>query len=270
MSQTNQPIYPSLLVPHDYDFLQVIESVSGRTAAKTAYRAYDEAVINWLKKRFVVLGKSIPIIPAPPQNAFAGYESLLVELGYQHLCPSNRQDYSSYPLPMVNVVRTGEESRSGSNCYPIRNVALVKNGRKSLHTKYPKPMLFSYSVGLWALSRQDLEWMKQQVELSFSDYRSTILVKLPFETLGTPKQMASIKRESGELVTEFNRDDKTELIHRFVFRLKVDAWMWHDLLEAPTILALEEDLSNDGKEIGSVRTEFVPDRTVSGKTTMPS
>ena len=240
-----QPMHPVTLVPGDFDFASKIDDALGQPDQdRTAFKIYDKAILNWIKKRFSMDGSTLPVIPSNPQNAFADYRKMLEVLGHD-FCKTDTRKYEAYPLPMVSINSVGHDVRAGAIVgYPIRGIAFFDNirgsgtlNRGAAYTRYPKPIMITYSISLWALLRTHLAWMVQRLEMAFWNKMATFRVAhAPFEHLRKVEYVTSIHRESYEEVTESTRDERSERLLRGVFRIKVEAWMWDDLMHAPTVL----------------------------------
>lgn len=235
---------PSLsLVPPDFNevALQVASSIDGED---TAYRIYAEAMAKWVKSRFAGVSPEIPVIPSAPQNAFSNYRKLLVELGVLKDCPDNPRDYSNLPLPLASVHQTGDDIREGSvGGFPLRNLGVHKETNE-MFTRYPKPMWFNYSIDLWALKKRHISWMKHRLEMSF--LRQVAHTSIKHCPLVDTKFLTAIWREGSEDQSQVSRGATEELLLHTVFMVKVEAWMWDDILYAPRILELQHDGDDTG------------------------
>lgn len=231
------PLHTNALVPVDYDNVvtAVAASIDGDD---TAYRIYNEAVVAWVKSRLVgASGTALPVIPSPPQNAFANYRKLLIELGHLKDCPEGTNDFSNLPLPMVSVHFTGESDREGSRGqFPLRGLGTHAETQTKF-TRYPKPLWFNYSIDMWALKKRHISWIKQRFTMSFrGKLAHTRVQHSPFET----KFLTAIWNEGMEDQSQVSRADAEELVMRSVLTIKVEAWMWDDILSAPQILQVTE------------------------------
>lgn len=233
------PVHSPLLIPNDWDFhTVVIEQAGVLDGDATAYKVYDEALARWLQQRYTAdNGRSLPVVPSAPQNAFANYRKMLIALGVIKDCEDNLRDYSNLPLPMISLHRTGEDYREGGvGQFPIRSIGTVDDSgnRWTGFTRYPKPMWFEYTVSLWAQHKQHLAWLKHQLELTFWNKVAWTLVQ--HSKLGKPKYCA-IHRESAEDLSNWSRQDTEDLILRTAYKVRVEAWLWDDILGAPKALA---------------------------------
>lgn len=233
MKKSVLPLHSAGLVPTDYREVarQVAANIDGND---TAYRIYNEAMVDWVKARMIVDGKPLPVIPSPPQNAFANYRKLLVAIGSLEECSGNSRDYSNLPLPLISVHQTGEDLREGQTRFPLRNLGVYKETGERF-TRYPKPMWFSYSIDLWARSKRHLGWMKQRMEMSFRDRLAHFRVA---HSPGPTAFITAIHREGMEDQSQVSRAETEELILHAVLTVKVEAWMWDDILYAPRVLVV--------------------------------
>ncbi len=241
MIKTTLPLHSASLVPPDYNQV-AIPVLQNMGDLGTSYRIYNAAIVEWVKSRLVVDGKSLPVIPSPPQNAFAAMRTLLIELGVLQDCPENARDYLNLPLPMASVHNTGEDLREGQTRFPLRNLGVFKETNEQF-TRYPKPMWFNYSIDLWARNKNHLAWMKHRMEMSFRDRLAHIGV---VHSPGPTSFITAIWREAMEDQSQVSRSENEELIMHAVLTIKVEAWMWDDILFAPRVLVADHQGDDTG------------------------
>jgi len=244
MIKTVLPLHSASLVPTDYNKVS-LQVAPNMDSLGTSYRIYNEAMADWVRSRLMVDGKALPVIPSPPQNAFANMRTMLIELGVLENCSNNPRDYSNLPLPMASVHNTGEDLREGQTRFPLRNLGVYGQTNEQF-TRYPKPMWFMYSIDLWARKKNHLAWMKHRMEMSFRDRLAHATIA---HSPGPTKFITAIWREAMEDQSQVSRSENEELIMHAVLTVKVEAWMWDDILFAPRILGVNHENDDIGNEI---------------------
>lgn len=211
----------------------------------TAREYYDAGVKRWLSRIFAVNGKTVPMVMAAPMNAFAAYDKLLTDSGRN---PCGKTDITTWPLPMVSVSALAPRDRPGHCAAPIRNVNYVDGPRDRpsgnrvdkkygvTYTRYPKPVYYPYSIDIWCLYINHLTWLNQRMEEAFSASMSHFRVETPFLA---PEEgiIAGAKKISVTDNSSLERDISERLL-RYTWNIDVEAWVFFDLLQAPTVHAL--------------------------------
>lgn len=248
------PLQP--LLPVAVDFGDVINAAlvnSPKTGhgnvGVSSREYYDEAVQRWLSRIFSIDGKTVPIVMAPPMNAFAAYEEFLKGVKKPLDAEPCSKTEILQLLPLISVSVGPPSDRIGHNSTPIRNITYTdepiskRAGRKYgvTYARYPKPLLYPYSIDIWCRYMTHLTFLQQRFEEAFSARMAHFRVETPFlnyrDSNGTPEGLVAGAKLTGRADNSELERGGAERLLRWTYTVEVEAWQFFDLLKAPTVHA---------------------------------
>lgn len=252
------PLNP--LIPHgpeDTDFKDVVVEVlpSGAESPEgTFLKSYDTAMRDWLRGVTAWDGRVMPIVFAAPLRAMSQFRELLKLGQITPLEPPQDGDlnFAKAPLPFISFVRGDFRpgTRQNQN-YPIRNVAFLDdtNKRRTAFTRYPMSMIIPYQIEVWTKGLGTQAYLMQRIMGQFWPKIAYWQVKTPFLTDFTMPIL--LKGVSDTSTLEGGQDG--ERVLRLTFSVEVEAWMFFDLVQAPTFLREVDEIgtmkSGGGDEV---------------------
>ena len=234
------PIHPNIIIPVGWDFGAVLLSAvteRGGTYHDPFLRFYDRAVQQWVQGVTSMNGKVVPAIMASPLLAHATYKELLGKRNLVH--PDAESVDAKFPLPYISIERTSiDPNPAHANCnYPMRKQARIDADlqRRTGYSRYPKPLLLSYQIDVWARYQSHMNWMVRGIEQQFWDQIAYWGVQVQH----LPTLLMPIRR--GGFVNNSDLETDKERLLRWTLTVKVESWMFFDLLKAPTSMILVTD-----------------------------
>jgi hypothetical protein len=251
-----EPVFPSALIPQDedgcyssYDYNRVV-CASYRHAADSKsnlfLRFYNEALDLWLRRLIVIDGRHIICVKSTPMRAFSTYKEILNNSLGQSNTPIDGSDIERFPLPFCNWTRgdVTPNAELQQNSFPIRNIGFLDedNKRRTAWSRYPKALNISYQIDFWTKYDTHMDYITQRIHEQFLPVAVTY-VRHPF---AAKDFVMTMHMESLTDNSDLEQGDTEDRLLRSTLTLRVEAWQFFDIRQAPTFTHLtQEYLNND-------------------------